>query len=418
MFELSPKQSEILQNTNARLNFLVGSVRSGKTFVSLMRWLQYIQRCPEGNLIMVGRTASTIKRNIIDELCNFVGAEAKYFVGKGELNLWGKRIYLVGCSDERAEQKIRGSTFAGAYVDEATLIPESFWSMLMSRLSIPNAKLFATTNPDSPFHYLKTDYLDRIKDENHVKVFQFNLNDNPSLDEDFKRNLMLEYRGLWYKRYIEGEWCLAEGTIYDFFDERIHITDLEPGNARYYIVGVDYGTTNPCAFVLLGYNPEIFPNIWVEDEYYYDSKEHNRQKTDSEYADDLKKFISGKYVKAIIIDPSAASFKAECINRGIDNIVDADNDVLNGIRTVSNFLSNGTLKVCRKCKSLIKEMYTYVWDEKSVERGEDKPKKQNDHCLDGLRYSIFTYFRPMYEGDFKEMQLEAYRRWKAEQGWQ
>lgn len=415
MLDLSLKQKDVLKNSHKRLNFLIGAVRSGKTFISLIRWLEYIQTAPPGNLAIIGRTASTIKRNIIDEVCNLVGLDARYYIGKGELNLWGRRIYLIPGNDERAEGKLRGISLAGAYADEVSLLPESFFTMLLSRLSVPDAMLFATTNPDSPFHWLKTNYLDRQEDLD-MSVFDFKLEDNPSLSEAFKTNLKKEYRGLWYKRFINGEWCLAEGTIYDFFDEQIHVINFAPDSARYHVVGVDYGTANATAFTLLGYNPDNFPNIWVEDEYYWDSKVKMRQKTDTEYAEDLKRFIAGKNIKAIAIDPSAASFKAECAKQGIQNIIDADNDVLNGVRFVSRMMSNGTVKIVRKCQNLLKEMQTYVWDDSSAKRGEDKPKKQNDHGCDAIRYALMTYFRPIYEGA-KEMDLNEYRDWKAEQGW-
>ena len=415
MFELSEKQQEVLNAENKRLNFLIGSVRSGKTFVSLLKWLKYVQHETDDNLIMVGRTASTIKRNIVDEICRIIGSEAKYYIGKGELHLWDKTIYLIPANDERAEGKIRGMTCGGAYIDEASLMPESFFKMLLSRITKDTAKLIATTNPDTPFHYLKKEYIDNK--ELDINVFDFKLDDNPSLSKSFKDNLKKEYTGLWYKRFILGEWCLAEGTIYDFFDERIHVMDFPPDNPRYYVVGVDYGTTNPCGFGLFGYNPDTFPNIWMEEEYYWNSREKMRQKTDSEYAEDLKKFIAGKNVKAIIVDPSAASFKAECIKQGIQNIVDADNDVLNGIRFSSKMMSNGTFKVCKKCQNMIKEMYTYVWDDKSIRLGEDRPLKQNDHMSDLTRYVLYTYFKPMYDGTYS-MSLDDYRNWKAEQGWQ
>jgi PBSX family phage terminase large subunit len=321
---------------------------------------------------------------------------------------------LVGANDERAEGKIRGNTYCGAYVDEITLIPESFWMILLSRLSVEGAKLFGTTNPDSPFHWLKKNFLD--KDDLDLKVFKFKMEDNPSLDAAFKENLVRSFRGLWYKRFIEGEWVLAEGAVYDFFDEKLHCLDFAPTSCKYFCVGVDYGTTNPCAFSLIGYDPSNAPNLWVEDEYYWDSREKNRQKTDSEYAEDLKKFIGGRNVKAIYIDPSAASFKAELVKVGVQNVLDADNEVLDGIRFTSKLLSNGTLKVCKKCKNLIKEFQTYVWDESSIKKGEDKPLKVNDHGLDGLRYTLFTHFRPIYDHT-AEMDVDAYRRWKSEQGW-
>lgn len=391
MLNLSPKQRKTLLESNARMNIWQGAVRSGKSYASLIRWLEYIQEAPAGNLVMIGKTASTIKHNLVDEICNLIGSDARYYVGKNELNLWGKRIYLVAAVDERSEQRIRGSTFAGAYIDEITLIPESFWTMLLSRLSVPGAKLFGTTNPDSPFHWFKTNYLER-QGEIDLKLFDFYLDDNPALTEEFKRNLRNEYKGLWHRRYINGEWCLAEGTIYDFFDKSLHCIDFPPGQGREYFVGVDYGTTNPCAFVLIAYNQNHFPNMWVEKEYCYDSVKMNRQKTDSEYAEDLKKFIEGYPIENIYIDPSACSFKLECQRNGIRNVMDAENEVLDGIRFVASLFTNGTIKICSRCTSLIEEMGAYVWDSRSKNIGIDKPLKANDHLNDALRYALFTRF--------------------------
>src|ERR1044072_7685910 len=305
---LSPIQIRSLKESTARLNFWEGPVRSGKSYSCFWRWIDFIQNGPQGPLIMCGRTEPTIKRNIIRPLYELIGDDLQYQSGKGKVKLWGRTIDVVGANDERAEAKIRGSEYVGALLDEVTILPENFVKMLFSRLSREGAKLFGSTNPDSPFHWLKTDYLDR-EGEMDVKVFKFSFEDNPSLTEEYKNSLKKEYQGLWYKRYIEGQWVLAEGAVYDFFDEGIHCIDYPPGNASHYIVGIDYGTSNPCVFSLIGYNPSLYPNIWLEKEYYYDSKAKNRQKTDAEYSQDLVAFISGYNVKSIYIDPSALSFK-------------------------------------------------------------------------------------------------------------
>jgi PBSX family phage terminase large subunit len=248
-----------------------------------------------------------------------------------------------------------------------------------------------TTNPDSPFHWLKTEYIDRAK-ELGLKRFQFKIEDNPSLTKEFINSLKREYTGLWYKRFIDGEWVLAEGSIYDFFDVTVHCMDYPPRLADYYIVGCDYGTNNPCAFTLVGFSSESYPNVWVEREYYWNSKEKNRQKTDAEYTRDMIEFTKGLNVKAIYIDPSAASFKLELQRQGVKNLYDAENEVIDGIRFVSNFLNEGTLKICNTCPNLKKEFTSYLWDASSVKRGEDKPRKDNDHLLDSLRYAIYTHF--------------------------
>lgn len=411
--DFSPKQLFSIQDSDASINIWEGAVRSGKTYASIWRFLKELIVGPEGEYCIICRTADSFKRNIMPLLYLLLGSDPKHYKGNRELHLWGKTVHIIGADDERAEAKVRGPTFMGAYVDEISIIPESVFKMLVSRCAMGGAKIFGTTNPDSPFHWLKKDYL---TDNPDVKSWQFKLDDNPQLLTSEKEYLKRQYTGLWYRRFIEGQWVLAEGVIYDFFDEKIHCMEIAPTSCRYYVCGIDYGTTNPCAFSLIGYNPENYPNLWVEDEYYWDSKEHNRQKTDSEYAIDLKRFLDGYNVKAIVVDPSAASFKAELIKMGFQNIMDANNDVLDGIRFTSKLLSNGTLKVCKKCKNLVKEIQTYVWDERSIKLGEDRPLKQNDHVADSVRYTLNTWFLSIYNGT-GEMDVEEYRRWKSDYGW-
>ena len=394
---LSEKQLNSLVESNARLNFWVGPVRSGKSYACFWRWIDFIQNGPPGPLIITGRTEPTIKRNIIRPLQDLVGGDLQYMQGKGEVKLWGRTIDVVGANDERAEAKIRGSEFVGALMDEVTIIPENFVKMLFSRLSLEGAKFFGTTNPDSPYHWLKQGYIDR-KDSMDVKVFEFNMEDNPSLNEAFKKSIAQEYQGLWYHRYILGQWVLAEGAIYDFFTNDKNCIDFPPGNATYYICGIDYGTSNPCVYVLIGYNPSLYPNIWLEKEYYYDSKAHNKQKSDSEYAQDLADFLSGYNVKATYVDPSALSFKVELRKAGIYDVLDAKNDVLPGIRFQGMLLSNGTYKICCNCTHSIQEYSTYVWNENASKRGFDQPLKQNDHACDAQRYALYTHFFDRMDG--------------------
>lgn len=404
-----------LKEATARLNIWCGAVRSGKSYISLWALLDMCHRAPPGNLVIIGRTNDTIKRNIIDEILNLPGVRAYYYPGKRELHMEGRIIYCIGANDERSESKIRGPTFSGAYVDEATLIPESFFKMLLSRLSRDGSYLIATTNPDSPFHWLKKDFIDR-EDELSLKVFNFKMSDNPSLTDDYINALKKEYKGLWYKRFIDGEWCLAEGAVYDFFDEGIHLIDQPPTYAKYYIVGIDYGTTNPCAFVLLGFNDDVPTKIWVEKEYYFDSKKEGFQKTDAEYASDFIDFISDYPIKTVYIDPSAASFKVE-LRRRLPQLIqkDAVNDVLNGIRVVALRLATGDLKINRKCYNLIKEFQSYVWDAKKATRGIDEPVKAFDHLLDALRYAIYSHWGE--KKDLKEMTSEQreFEMWKKQQ---
>lgn len=408
----SEKQLISINESIAPINVWEGAVSSGKTYASLWRFHEETDIGPDGPYCIITKTYDTFKRNLIPILEDILGRHVRYFSGKREVYFKDKLIHVIGCADERAEQKIRGTTFAGAYVDEATLIPESAFKMLQSRLRIPNAKLFCTTNPDSPYHWFRKDYLEGNSD---VKSWQFLMDDNPFITQDYKDYLKRQYKGLWYQRYIEGKWVQAEGAVYEFFDEKYHVIAHPGFAATYYIVGVDYGTINPCAFVLIGFNPNRSPNLWVEDEFYYNSRVKQRQKTDGELADDLQTFIGGKNVQAIYIDPSAASFKVELARRGVDRVCDANNDVNNGIGFVGMKLNEESFKICRNCTNLIQEFQSYVWDEKAARMGVEKPKKENDHALDALRYALFTHFFGADIGPISPQEIE--KRWReATQG--
>ena len=396
MHELSPKQLRSFLEAQARFNVWVGSVRSGKSFAANLAFLKFVRSEQQGDMIILGRSEQALKRNIINPMLQLLGTRAQFYHGKRELHIGNRTIYVVGANDARAAAKIQGATFLGALVDEISILPETVWNMLLSRLSLPGARLFGTTNPDSPYHWLKVNFLDR-QNELNLKYWDFDFSDNPTLGQDYIDNLKKEYRGLWYQRYIEGKWVLAEGAIYDFFDEKEYVIDAPPGNADYYIVGIDYGTTNPCVFTLIGYSSKTFPNMWMEKEYYYDSQKAMRQKTDSEYGDDLAKFITGYNVKQIYIDPSAVSIRVELRRQGISNVFEANNDVMNGLRYQTDLLANGTYKICANCKNTIAEYTNYVWDARAAQRGLEKPLKVNDHTKDAERYALYTHFfdRPM-----------------------
>ena len=390
--KLSPMQIKGIKNSTKRLNILEGAVRSSKTWGSLIRWIQFVGnlKSPEA-CIIAARTERAAVRNIVRPLQRFLGNDnCIYYPGKAEFYIFDKCCYVLGANDIRSEGRIRGLTAAGAYGDELTLWPEAFFKMLLSRLSEPGAQFFGTTNPDNPYHFLKKDYIDR-NSELDMYVQHYELDDNPFLSSEFKANLKKEYRGLWYKRFIEGLWCMAEGAVYDMFDERLHVIDKLPV-AKSKVVCIDYGTGNPTCFLLMGLNMSIRPKAWIEREYYYDSQQAGRQKTDSEYANDLLRFVGDEPVSIIILDPSAASFKAEIQRKNRFIIRNADNEVLTGIRTQAKMLTNGEYKIHKSCEHTIKDYGAYMWDANAVKRGEDKPLKQNDHTKDAERYGLYSMF--------------------------
>lgn len=389
---ISERQKTAFNDSNSHINLFVGPVRAGKSFISLLRWIDYCKNGPKGELVACGRNQDTLKRNFVVPMMDMLGKLITFYPGKKEVEIFGRTIYLIGANDERATGKIQGSTFAGAWVDEVTLLPRSFFLMLLSRLSVPGAQLFGTTNPDSPYHWLKKEFIDVSKnDKDYLTCHDFNLDDNPSLTDTFKENLKKSYTGMWYQRYILGEWVLAEGSVFDFFDPKLHVYEKPHTYAKYYLFGIDYGTTNPFALVVIGYNDDHSPLMWVEDEWYYDSRAMGRQMTDAEYCKVVKDYYNRYIPRMCYIDPTAASFHLE-MKRARLPVKPSNNDILDGIRFLSNLMMQGDIVICKQASNLIKEIQGYVWDEKSVIKGVDEPIKRNDHSVDALRYCTFTHY--------------------------
>lgn len=386
---------------DAFITILEGSVRSGKTVAMIPKWLNYIVTGPKGLLIMTGVSKDTVYDNVLNDFFDTLGQNHyTYNRQTGDLKVYWqqngeekeRRIKVVGAKDEGSEKFIRGKTLAGAYCDELTLMPERFFKQLLNRLSIKGAKLYGTTNPDSPLHYLYKEY---ITDETRqrdglVRDIHFELDDNPNLPQEYKDNIRRSYSGMWYRRMILGQWVLAEGIIYDMFNDSLlydkaDFTNTMRSRCRRYIA-IDYGTKNPMVFLDILDDGDT---IRVDREYYWDSRAKQRQKTDAQYADDLVDFIGSEYPDFIIIDPSAASFKVVCQGKGF-RVKDADNGVNDGIRVTAMMLSQKKLLVNRSCTNTIAEFQSYVWDEKAAKNGKEQPLKTMDHAMDALRYYCKT----------------------------
>lgn len=385
---LSLKQIQSYNEADKRFNIWVGAVRSGKTYSSILKLIDLLKNGPPGNGMIIGVNRDTIQRNVLLELYKFLGFSPPS-TKTTETKLYGRNIYFVGAHDESAVRRIQGSTLAFAYVDEATCIPAPFWRMLLSRLSIKGSQLLATCNPEGPAHWLKKEFIDRAG-ELDLAHWHFTLDDNPSLDEKYKNDLKREYTGMWFKRYILGEWAVAHGLIYDSFDQD-NVYEKEMDKANYYVMGIDYGTSNATAAVLCAVSPTKWPQIRVEDEYYYDSAKKGRSKTDAELADDIFEFVQYKNLSAIYVDPSAASLKLELRARNLP-VLDARNDVIEGIKQTGKFIAQKNLVIHRKCQTLLECIQSYAWDPKAADQGEDKPIKKKEHICDALRYACYSAF--------------------------
>jgi len=393
----SAKQAEFILHANGKFNLAHGSVRAGKTVGVLFRFMQEVINCPGDQIWMIGHTHDAIYHNcirlIMDSNSKQFGIFAPFCTWmKGDRVLFfgNKRIYCLGAKDEGAIGPIQGKTFDLCYCNEMTLYPDNVIQMIATRLSMPHSKLYADMNPVQPTHTCKQ-WIDLAEsgDKNYYSL-HYTIDDNPFLTDEYKKIQKQTLTGLFYRRNYLGEWCLAEGSIFDFFDPLIHVTKRAIGTTKYWIAGIDYGASNAFACVLIRISElNEGGKMWVEKEYYYDPK-NQRQKTNSEYMRDLLHFFDGYSIHSVYLDPSAASFRAELSRHNI-HVADTDNDVYEGILCLTNALKEGTLEISPNCPNLVREMQSYVWDPKASKRGYDEPLKQNDHACDALRYAVKSY---------------------------
>ena len=372
-------------NQLKRINLLEGSVSSGKTWISLVLWAFWVKTMPENApYMMCAKSLTTLKRNCLILLQDLVGENNfKFSIPAKEGELFGRKILFEGANDSRSESKIRGLTLQGAYCDELTQFPRDFFTMLLSRLRLPDAKLIATTNPDSPSHWLKTDYIDR-QDSLDMLDVKFLLDDNSTLPDDYVENIKREYTGVFYERFILGLWVLAEGLIYPNYQEAIAEVPNSPIEAK--CLSIDYGTQNPFAALYW----EKHGGVWYAvTEYYYSGRTTNKQKTDDEYGKDMDEFVEPYLLPdeklETIIDPSAASFIALLKKKNWSKVRSTDNAVEDGIRETASAMHRGLIKFSPALKSWRKECESYVWEE-----GKEKPLKENDHLMDAMRYMVKT----------------------------
>ena len=375
-----------------------GAIRSGKTVSMSLSFVFWAMTSYNGqNFAMCGKTIGSFRRNVLFWLKLMLKsrgytvvdhrADNLVIISKGDIT---NNFYIFGGKDESSQDLIQGITLAGVFFDEVALMPESFVNQATGRCSVEGSKYWFNCNPDGPYHWFRVNWIDKAS-EKKLLYLHFTMDDNLSLSEKIKERYRSMYSGVFFKRYILGLWCMAEGMIYDMFDAARHVVK-NPENlvkANYY-VSCDYGTQNATVFLLWCKDTE---GKWIcIREYYYSGREEASQKTDTEYADDLKEWLGGIKPVKIIVDPAAASFIAELKKRGY-SVKKAKNDVLDGIRYVASLLNQDQIAIEEGCINTRKEFASYVWDEKASERGEDKPVKQFDHCMDALRYFCYTIIR-------------------------
>lgn len=376
-----------------------GAIRSGKTVSMSLSFVIWSMTVFSGqNFAMCGKTIGAFRRNVLFWLkiilrgrgyqVRDMRADNLVVITKDNASNF---YYLFGGRDERSQDLIQGMTLAGVFFDEVALMPESFVNQATGRCSVEGSKWWFNCNPAGPFHWFYVDWIQKAAAK-RMLYLHFTMDDNLSLSEKIKARYRAMYSGVFYKRYILGLWVLAEGLIYDMFDQSKHVVgDRNPDGSerkyREYFVSVDYGTQNPMVYLLWGNDGRAW---YLIREYYYDGRSSAVQKTDLEYYQDLEKFIGDLPAQGVVVDPSAASFIVQIKRVGKWPARKAKNDVDEGIRTTATAMLTGQILICESCRHTIEELQTYSWDDKAIDKGREQPLKVNDHCADALRYFCNT----------------------------
>lgn len=375
-----------------------GSVRSGKTLSMSVGFLLWATSEFDGEVFAIcGKTIESLRRNIVHHLADWTSgiltiterrSENKLTISDGRHK---NDFFIFGGRDESSASLIQGITLAGVLLDEVALMPRSFVEQACARCSVTGSKLWFNCNPEGPEHWFYKEWLLQAKERNILHL-HFTMADNNSLSPGIRQRYERLYDGVFYRRFILGEWCLAMGLIYNLQDRSI--VDTVPQNGRYFI-SIDYGTLNPFS-----------AGLWCVDndghavrikEYYYSGRETNRHKTDAEYYQAVCELAEGHEIECIVVDPSAASFIEVLRRDGRFAVRQAQNAVVDGIRLVARFLQSGHIRIHKDCKDSLREFGLYCWDEKAAD---DRPLKTNDHAMDDIRYFASTILRrivPMEE---------------------
>lgn len=371
-----------------------GAIRSGKTLcMSLSYVLWAMTTFNKMNLGMAGKTIGSFRRNVLTELVVMLrsfGYAVRDHRADNYLEVSNSKttnyFFVFGGKDESSQYLIQGITLAGMFFDEVALMPESFVNQATGRCSVAGSKFWFNCNPDNPRHWFKLNWIDKLKEKNMLYL-HFTMDDNLSLAEEIKERYRTRYTGVFYKRYILGLWCVADGLVYSMFDESRHIIRGTCPVSRMHIVSVDHGTVNPFSVGLWGFDGT---RAIREKEIYYNSREHGGRKDDEAYYQMMDEMIGELPVECIIVDPSSASFIETIKKHGKYLVKGANNDVLDGIRITTTFLNSGRILIHESCENTIEEFGLYSWDEES---GEDKVIKENDHAMDDIRYFCNTWLR-------------------------
>lgn len=386
----TPKQIEVLKSfaiDNPKILICSGAKRAGKTFILIKIFLAHVSlfRNKGVSFIIGGTTQSSIRRNILNDLELILGREIK-FKDDGHFPLYGNKIYCFHGANADSYKAMRGFTSAGALLNEATTLHDTFVKEAVSRCSYEGARIFMDTNPENPTHTVKVDYIDKdgqrlSNGQLNIKAFNFTIYDNTFLNKEYVESIVASTpTGMFTDRDIYGVWVASEGVVYTDFDKNenyIKENDIKDTQIKKYFAGVDFGWEHYGSISLVAQD--------FNDNYYFIKEVAAKHKHIDWWIDEAKKIVE-QYGNINFYCDHARPDYVNKFRLARIKAINARKDVLAGIGEIASLFKTRKLKVVEDNVKVFKdEIYNYVWKD-----GKDEPIKQHDDVLDSLRYAIYS----------------------------
>ena len=400
---LTDKQ-RVLYNADSKLIIGDGIVGAGKSTAGIYKLCNDTQRDYSGHEVALAfrsiKQYKSIGERLLRKWCREVGASIRntdsghYITTRHNGRKHTNKYTRILGRDVSSADDVKGMNLCGAFIDEAPQQPQDFLYQLGLRLRIPGHKTIMVCNPSGgKRHWFYQDYIQRCIDDpsfgTHL-VFTMEDEQNPDLEPGYYERLIQQHgtTSHYARRNLFGEWVEASGLTWNIEGRVKRIPTSRPTAIE---VAVDVASSSATHALLIGKWPNGY---WVIDEWRHDG-EDNPLGHAQQVAEIIRSFKPYGTINKWVNDPSAADFKVQVKHaRRMGalhpkcGIISGDNRVEFGIQNVSFYFAQAKLNIAPRCKVLLTEIDSYVWDESPASRNVDKPVKRNDHGPDALRYWV------------------------------
>lgn len=361
----------------------MAGIRGGKTValvneaikISLTGWRTF--KTPNTGAL-IAPTYPMLRDVVLVEFFRYCPRELIKSFNKGEMKITmiNGSVILLRSADE--PDRLRGLKLHWYGFDEPRIAKKLAHDILMGRIADSRGCGFYATTP-AGFTWIYTElYEKEEKGDEDYDVIEFTSYDNPYFPKEEIDKLEKTYTREFFMQEVMAKFIKFAGLVYKDFARTIHLIDKIPDNIKYYLAGIDWGYTNPCAIVIIAVDGD--DNYYIIDEYF-----ESGRVIDEIIAQALS--YKKKYnIDRWYADPSEPSFIESFNIKGIFTMK-GDNDVRAGINAVAERLKTKKLFVYAGCKNTIREFETYSYPEpKEGKELKEEPIKIDDHALDALRY--------------------------------